>query len=411
MSHDGQPRSGTPVLRRINTAAVLEVARGAAPRALRIAELAKLTGLTRPTVANAVEALRDTGWVVQREPDLGAPAMGRPALRYALNPRAAFVLGIDIGPHAVAACVADVTGQRCALERRTVPTAKPLDATVLLQVIDEATSAAVEAAGVRPGDISGIVAASPGIVDSPRGTVRIAPSVPGWPDLPFLSWLSSKYPCPAVVENDANAAAIEIAAGREAVGETILALQWGTRLGAGLIIEGRLHRGRSFAAGEIGFIAPSDSPSDTPLDSTASGPLEQSIGADGIVQRAEDAARRSPNSHLAAALRAADPDRRAVAVFDAAGRDPVAAAVVQEVAQQLARAIAPVVLALDPDVVVIGGGVARAGSPLTDAVSSELSQRVLSAPAVEVSSLVEDAVVAGAVRLALQEVWRRRMAL
>jgi predicted NBD/HSP70 family sugar kinase len=122
------------------------------------------------------------------------------------------------------------------------------------------------------------------------------------------------------------------------------------------VIDGRLHRGTG-AAGEIGFIA-----------------------------TAPDDAINSKDS-----------------------RDPIAQAVVQQVARDFARALAPAVLVLDPTAVVIGGGVARAGAVLLDAISDQLRLLTLNHPKLELSALAEDAVVTGAMRMALDEVWQRKL--
>ncbi|MEV4087951.1 MarR family transcriptional regulator, partial [Nonomuraea fuscirosea] len=107
---------GTPVLRRMNRAAVLDAIRRQAPEPVRVAELARLTELTRPTVAQAVEDLLAAGWLRQHAPR--PAAVGRPATRFSLNGRAAPVLGLDVGPHTVAAAVADLAGERLAEVRR-----------------------------------------------------------------------------------------------------------------------------------------------------------------------------------------------------------------------------------------------------------------------------------------------------
>jgi predicted NBD/HSP70 family sugar kinase len=71
--------------------------------------------------------------------------------------------------------------------------------------------------------------------------------------------------------------------------------------------------------------------------------------------------------------------------------------------------LAPAVLVLDPTAVVIGGGVARAGAVLLDAIADQLRLLTLNHPKLELSALAEDAVVTGAMRMALDEVWQRKL--
>ncbi|MGH3238790.1 MAG: MarR family transcriptional regulator, partial [Spirillospora sp.] len=111
---------GTPVLRRLNTAAVLRAVRERAPGPVRLAELVRLTGLTRPTVGQAVDDLVGAGWLQQHDPDAEPRQVGRPAVRVSLRGRAAPVLGLDVGPHTVSAGIGDLAATRLATVRRSV---------------------------------------------------------------------------------------------------------------------------------------------------------------------------------------------------------------------------------------------------------------------------------------------------
>ena len=144
-------------------------------------------------------------------------------------------------------------------------------------------------------DIAAAVAASPGIVDEHTGRVRLVPSVPGWPAIDLIKHVRSLLDCPVMLDNDANLAALAIAAARGGTG-TLLAVQWGERLGAGIVIDGRLHRGTG-AAGEIGFIAPDPDDVIDPDDSR--GPLERAVGSGAIAQLGRQAVEAHPASKLA----------------------------------------------------------------------------------------------------------------
>ncbi|MEV6037744.1 ROK family transcriptional regulator [Nonomuraea sp. NPDC052116] len=387
--------AGTPVLRRMNRAAVLDAVRRRAPEPVRVAELARLTELTRPTVAQAVEDLLAAGWLRQVAPQQAT--VGRPATRFSLNGRAAPVLALDVGPHTVTAGIADLAGERLALIRRPVGRR---GARHLLEAVDEATGAALAAAGLAAEQIAAVTAATPGIVEVATGRVLFAPSVPGWPEIDLAGRLRARFRCAVTVENDANLAAL--AAVRQHTGAgTLLAVQWGERLGAGVVIDGRLHRGAG-QAGEIGFIRPiGDLPGPA---GDGRGPLERAIGAGAIVDLARRRAAGHPESGLARATDAA-------AVFAAAADgDPTAVEVVDRVAAIFAEAIAPAVLVLSPHAIVIGGGIARAGAVLLDAVARHLADLTLTPPSVELSELAEGTVLTGAIQLALDEVWRDTLA-
>ena len=385
---------GTPVLRRLNTASVLRAVREYAPDPVRLAELVKLTGLTRPTVGQAVDDLVEAGLIQHHHPAAASRKGGRPAVRVSLRGRAAPVLGLDVGPHTVSAGIDDLAGRRLAAVRRSVDHNK---ASRLLTVVDAVIARALEEAGLDADEIAAVVVATPGIVDPGSGRILLAPSVPGWTSVNLSDHLRDRFRCSVRVENDANLAALAVARERAGPG-TLLAVQWGERLGAGVVIDGRLHRGTG-AAGEIGFIRP---PGRVPETADGRGPLERAIGAEAITEQARRAARTHPESALC------DGPIDAAAVFAAAADgDAAAKRVVDDVAATFAHAIAPAVLVLAPDAIVIGGGVARAGSVLLTAITRHLADLTLTPPDVRISGLAEDTILTGALRLALDEVWRR----
>jgi predicted NBD/HSP70 family sugar kinase len=393
---------GTSVLRQLNTSTVLSTLRKHPRDALRIAELVQSSGLTRPTVQQSVDDLLAAGWIAVDSDRDGAPRVGRPAARYRLRPRALPVVGIDVGPHQVSVGIADVTGDTLAMVRRQLRA--PGRAPAILSMVDDVLRACLAQAELAVSDIDDAVVGSPGVIDTVSGRVRMAPSVPGWPGAELLSHLREMLPCPLHLENDANLAALEAAS--QFPGETLLVIHWGERLGAGIVIAGAVHQGADGAAGEIGFISAAGE--DVGTDAAGQGPLERDVGAHGVVQAARAAAARHPGSSLSALPGI---ELTATAVFRAAGRgDPAAVEVVGAVADRFTAAVAPVVLALNPHAVVIGGGFARAGAVLLDALRPRLAARTLSPPRLELSHQAERAVVAGAMRLARERVWQRRLA-
>ncbi len=386
MAEEGS--GGPAMLRRLNTAAVLRAIRDAGGP-VRIAELAQAAQLTRPTVKQALGDLLTTGWIGENQ-DPRREGPGRPAVRYALAPRALPVLGIDLGPHSLSVAVSDLTGRQLALVRRNT------DADEMLGGLDEAIDTALAQADLSIADICEIVAACPGIVDSEHGSMRFAPSLPGLPDL--VDHLRARADCPVRLENDANMDALVCAANYPR--QTLVVVHWGERLGAGIVVGGKLLRGANNAAGEIG-VAPVDGDRIT-FDRQGRGPLEREIGARGIVARARAAARADPSSRLAAGPLTPD------AVFEAAAAgDAAAVAVVDTVARTFMTVLAPILLALDPDQLIIGGGLARAGEALLGALRPGLELMTLSPPYLRLSPLAEQGTLAGAVQLARDNVWQR----
>lgn len=237
------------------------------------------------------------------------------------------------------------------------------------------------------------------------GEVVLAPSIPGWTGLPMLTGLRALVDCPVLLDNDVNLAVLA-EQWRGETSPTLLYVHWGERIGSGLVIDGKPHRGAGQAAGELGFLDLT-----TPIDATAPPPtdglgsFERLVGADAIRRLAIE-------SCAGAVADALSTSHDLTPLFRAAeSRDRAALSVVDIVARRFARGLAAHLLLVDPGRVVIGGGLAHAGDILVDAVRRHLETLVLAPFDLRVSSLRENAVVLGAVRMALDAAEERLAAL
>jgi predicted NBD/HSP70 family sugar kinase len=394
--------AGPPLLRLINQGKVLAVLRAGGP--MRVGELARLSGLSRPTVSHVVDQLSEAGWVdfLEREPD-GQRQLGRPARVARFRADAGYVLGIDIGPHQTAVLVADLDGRTVGSARRSTSSAQ--DQHQLLAAVRSAVDAALRAAGVAKRAVLSVAVGSPGIIDRRAGTVVQAPGLPGWTTLDLNQQLRRFFRCPVLVDNDVNLAVLgERWRGVARDADTVVFVLWGERVGAGICIGGQLHRGKGDAAGEIGYLTVlGDDGGGAQPDGEGRGPFEREVGASAIVRLARtlaaDPARASTLSGR--------PDLDVPEVFAAADDDATAREVVDTIAVRLARGLAPLMLTLDPDVLVIGGGISQAGPRILDSVDQHLQRLVLTPTPLRLSALGGDAVVTGAVRYALDDVAAR----
>lgn len=395
--------TGPHVLRGLNAAAVLTAVRRTG--VARVADLIAGTGLTRPTVTQAVAALERAGWVetVAEGSTRAAPRLGRPAQQIRFRAEAGHVIGVDVGPHKILTMIADLAGVILAQSRRDVAAAH--DPSALVAAVTTAIDTAIADAGLTCDSALAVAVGTPGVVAD--GEILLSPSIAGWAGTPLGSELSRRFNCPIHVDNDVNLAALaERWRGVSEAVDTVAFIHWGARLGAGLMIGGRLHRGASAAAGEIGFVDLAEMPTPRPGPGGL-GPLEAMIGADAIATLARETVRRQPG-RLRTLLRDAADERDVSPVFTCAdGGDPTALGIVDEIAARFARGLAPLFLLLDPDIVVIGGGVSRGGQVLLDAVQRHLRSRTLLPPRVVLSTLGDTSVAVGAVRLALDDVEER----
>jgi predicted NBD/HSP70 family sugar kinase len=372
--------AGTPsLLRAINERSLLELIRreGAMSRA----EAARRSGLSKPTVSQALLGLEDAGLVHQAGRSRGPKGPG--AVVYELNPESGWVVGIDVGSHWVRAALADISGTVRA--RRDERTHRSAAATVA-----QIRSLADGLAGERGLDWSRITHATvglPGVLD-PSGTrLALSPNLPGGkPGL--VEAIRAELGENVSFENDVNLAALgEHARGVGRDVSNFVFLWVGTGIGLGIIVDGRLYRGAAGAAGEIAYlpVGPGD-PHDPAY--RRRGQLEETASAAAVTRIARDHGMKSPSAKN---------------VFAAARRgDPAAADVVGVVAGRIALAIAAVVPVLDPALVVLGGGIAGNGGDLLRApIERELHRLSPFRPRLAVSALGDEVVLHGAVATAL----------
>ncbi|MFE2600425.1 ROK family transcriptional regulator [Streptomyces sp. NPDC059396] len=369
----GRLTGGDPsLLRRINSAVVLHALRGAGP--LTLTDLTRITDLSRPTVEGVVEGLIDAGLVCESAPEEGETRrQGRPARRFRFRAEAGHLLGIEIGPHRIAALLSGLDGRIIGAGSREV--SEKADADERLERVRLVVADVLRRTGVARSSLRAVGVGSPGIVEA-DGTVRLGTALPGWTGLALGERLRRSFRCPVLVENDANAAAVaEQWKGAATDSDDIVFVLAGLSPGAGALIGGRLHRGFGGAAGEIGALHL----------------LGQEVTPEKLLSTTDE-----PLHPL---------DEAAVAKVFAHAKegDARARAAVERFIQRLVHDVAALVLALDPELVVIGGWAAGLDGVL-DPLRGELSRYCLRPPRVTLSLLGEAAVATGALRLALDHV-------
>ncbi|WP_228979141.1 ROK family transcriptional regulator [Streptomyces sp. DH12] len=369
----GRLTGGDPsLLRRINSAVVLHALRGGEARTLT--DLTRLTGLSRPTVEGVTEGLIEAGLVIEAGPEEGeVRRQGRPARRFRFRAEAGHLLGIEIGPHRVAALLSGLDGRIIGAGTRQV--SETASADERLERVRAAVADVLRRTGVARGMLRAVGVGTPGIVEA-DGRVRLGTALPGWTGLALGERLSRSFRCPVLVENDANAAAVaEHWKGAAIDSDDVVFVLAGLSPGAGALIGGRLHRGFGGAAGEIGALH--------------------------LLGRGA-----TPETLLSTTDEPLHPlDEHAVAeVFARARRgDAGALAAVDRFTQRLVHDVGALVLALDPELVVVGGWAAGLDGILPP-LREELARFCLRPPRVALSLLGEAAVATGALRLALDHV-------
>ena len=380
------PRPGA-TLRDHNRARLLAAVDGA--HGSTRAELGARTGLARSTVTDLVADLLATGRLV--EAGAGAAStgrVGRPSHRLRLAPRRALTVGIDLGHSHLRTGLVDSEGRVTAVREVALDVdSSPADALAAARAMG---ADLLGGAGADRGLVEGAVIGLPAPVDVDRGTVGPGNVLPQWVERRPAVELQDVLGLPVLVENDANLGVLGEMAFGAAVGCTdVVYVKAATGIGAGIVLGGRLHRGVSGRAGEIGHV---------PVDLTGAvcrcgnrGCLETVAATTqvlGVLQPAHDTA-----------LTMADVAR----LCDAA--DPGASRVVRDAGRTIGRVLADMVNSLNPGAVVLGGELAAAGAPLLAGLEESLERfaqpGILRDVTVRLGALGVDAQLVGAGALAL----------
>jgi DNA-binding transcriptional ArsR family regulator len=272
-------RPGTPsLLRELNDRAALELLLDG--RSLTRAQLSELTGVSKVTVAQMLARLEDRGLVTA----VGAQAGGRGpnAALYSVVPSSAYVAALYVEHGLVSTAVADVTGRVIAEERIAEAPDDAFGREDPVELVRSAVDRACRRAGVSVSMLSAFVIGSPGVVDPATGDPRLAINLPAWQD-GVLAGLRGALHKNVLIENDVNLAAMAEHALGAAAGADDFVLVWlGVGVGLATVLGGRLHRGASGAAGEIGWLPVPGAPVTADVGHPADGGLQWLAGADAV---------------------------------------------------------------------------------------------------------------------------------
>jgi predicted NBD/HSP70 family sugar kinase len=365
------------MLRALNARAVLEVIDRYGPVAR--ADLARLTGLSKPTVTLALSTLLAVGTV--REAGVVSGRKGPAAVLYALDAALAWGVAVDLGHDRIRVAVADLTGT----VRARRDSAVDRDAERLVAQTTQLCADACAEAGTGLSAPTRVVIGLPAVVGPDGRTLSYADGLPDG-GLGLGQALASALPGPVVLENDVNLAALaERDRGQAADLDDFVLVSLGVGLGLGIVVGGRLHRGASGAAGEAGYLPGSRDQALHTRPPLRRDLVDASIGARHIVSRA-----RALGLGLGDDLSARD-------VFDHARTgNPAALTVVDETAAAIAYVIACVAPLLDPQAVVLGGAVGSNPDLLLAPVRAHLESLSPFRPEIRASSLGSEAVLIGA---------------
>ena len=394
----------TQFMREVNSAAILSKLR--AEETMTVAALASAVGLSRQAVTRSLKILQEAGFVDFVTPEPNASRTGRPAQLVRFRAEAGYVLGIDINPERVRIALADLGG--VIVGSCQVAVNGPTAIEVLLKAID-----GVLAESDRSNEKVWFASVGiPGVIDPVAGVIKLIPSIPELAGDVLLRALSEHLSCPIYIDNDIKLATQgERSYAVDHDAESFVFVHWGERVGAGIVLNGSLHRGASNDAGDIGFldlfVDPTDSASSRPRKNSMDlGRFEDWVGAGELVRLAIAAANLAPDLAFVAAIKNADINAHEIVINAAIAGNASALSAVYEAARRFATGIIAIRALIDPTSVVIGGPMARLGDILLAALAKPLDGQPLNQPRLSVSSLGEDAIILGAIRYSLNEIER-----
>src|SRR5436305_5724455 len=238
-----------PLLKRLNEETVLETIRAGSP--ISRAEIARRAGISKPTVSLALRALLEAGIVREAPRGPAGPTYG--ATYFEPVAEASLVLGVDLGARFLRGALADLAGTVRARQDVELVGA---DADTALDAIAGLLAALIRTAGLDSDLIDEVVVGIPGVVEPETGVVRLATNIPGLDGRAYGGELEARLGTRVTLENDVNLAALgERRQGVARGVDDFMFLSIGTGLGAGLVLRGKLQRGRNGAAGELDYVA------------------------------------------------------------------------------------------------------------------------------------------------------------
>jgi predicted NBD/HSP70 family sugar kinase len=427
----GQPR----LLRLLNDRTALDLLLELGP--LSRVQICELTGLSKPTASRLLARLEEGGLVCAVGTSSGGP--GRNAVLYAVNGPAAHVGAVNVTTRSLTARIADLAGVVLAEEVLAV---RPGDDRSPAGLVGRALDQAARASGVAVDQLDSVAISVPGVYDAEGDRVTLAGSVVGWGTPSALAPVRARLaPATVLVENDVNLAAVaERAHGVARTVDSFAVLWVSAGLGLAIDLGGRLYRGATGGAGEIGYMPVLGDPADRrPRDfqdlvggvavralareygitaRTAAQAVEKACAAMTAAAAATTAATTTPTATTATPRVAATATRTAAsaATSPATGATTSAAAAaavselgaaseafIDELANRLASGLAVISSVLDPHLIVLSGDTCAAGGQqLARRVQRALRRISKLHPALMVSGVNGNPAVVGATELALQ---------
>lgn len=379
-------------MKSVNRSLILNTIRTDAP--ISRAQLAKKTKLTPPTVSSIVKELIEQELV--KESELGESQGGRKPTMLQINNERFNIIGIDAGPEMIECVLTDLSGE--ILQRTSTMLAATITNERFLESLKECIYNVLQATPAGRGDVIGIGVAMHGVVDVETGTSLFAPILK-LTNIPIKDVLEREFDMQVKVENDARAMALgESWFGDHGKLGSMLAVNIGHGVGAGLVIDGKLYHGASDIAGEVGHMT--IDLHGTMCECGNRGCLQTFITGPAIVRRVT---KEKTDSSIY-------PNITGERIFEFAERgNKEFSELLQETGRIIGVGLTNLIHIINPEKIVLGGGVTKSEKFILPEIRNTINARALTPQAkateIAITKLGDDATLKGAVSLLLVDLF------
>jgi len=284
-------------------------------------------------------------------------------------------LGIDIGGTGIKMGFVDRNGRLGQTIR--FPTPAKTDPRTMADLISRQARALL--APKSRSLIKGIGVGVAGDINPVTGVIRLSPNL-GWRNAPFKALLTRQLHYPIRIDNDANVAAwgaYVLEAKRKV--KSLLCVMLGTGVGGGIVLDGKLFRGSTGSAGEIGHMTLY--PDGIPCGCGNQGCLERYIGANAMAEAAKRAIETGLTTTLTRMVKGDISKITPLLIYEAARKgDRMALQLYEQAGERLGIGLASVINFMNPDWIVLAGGLSRAGRYILNPLRRTLKKRAFPTP-------------------------------
>lgn len=382
-------RGSFELMKKLNQQVILKIIHNNSP--ISRARIAEVTGLSPATVSNIVKELLEMELV--RETSRGESRGGRKPVLLELNPSGAYLIGLEWGIAEIKAVLMDLSKRVKAVRDMPVDTYQVgdfIDST--LEIID-IFSHKVD----HPERIYGVGIGVHGLVNPEKGVSLFAPHFK-WEDVPIKEYLRKRMGYPVLLDNDVRMMAL---AEKWDGKDNFIFINTGPGIGAAIVLDGRLHFGRDFSAGEFGHMT---IVKEGPLCSCGNfGCLEALISVDRLVREF------NPDLHQGLSYGGLKEEWGRLIMTAKKGQNK-AREILTDAARYLGTGIANLVNLLNPESIIIGGDFIEAEKIIFPLIKEQVSKKALSVPSRKLKIMPtvfgENAGAVGAATMVLQKIFK-----